>query len=406
MVIGEMGGFYTGDDKVWQDWAIDFIRERGMGIFYFALNPGSEDTGGLLKADYTTPERDKLALLSRLPSTDVLSVRSRARPLSDSPPPSPSPSPPPIRQPPPPSPPPVVVRDAQRSTSPPPPMRRPSPPPPPPPVAGSPPPSPRHRRHRPPPPPSESPLLQWPSPPSTPSPPPPEVLGAEEAVMRDAQELLETCAADDACAGAAAGGLVLMVGLVGVAALRTGRARTREGAPAARKGQAGSRRAPPGRRRSGRRPRSHGHQRIGDVEADSASDDDSHPLGPSANERERRSRQRQAPSRSKRRDREARGMRLPEACASGDEDSAPPTSLSVTEIKEQLAQLSVSFADCLEKGDLARRLEEAQEAKVSALLVKDGKRGLEEQRLARFASSLETALVVAPDRVKGYNVAD
>ena len=58
------------------------------------------------------------------------------------------------------------------------------------------------------------------------------------------------------------------------------------------------------------------------------------------------------------------------------------------------------------KGDLARRLEEAQEAKVSALLVKDGKRGLEEQRLARFASSLDTALVVTPDRVKGYNVAD
>ena len=49
-------------------------------------------------------------------------------------------------------------------------------------------------------------------------------------------------------------------------------------------------------------------------------------------------------------------MPLPEACASGDEDSEPETALSVREIKEQLAELGVGFADCIEKDDLTRRL--------------------------------------------------
>lgn len=59
VVIGEMGGFYTGKDRAWQDWAFAFMRDRGIGVFYFALNPGSEDTGGLLQADWTHPEAAK-----------------------------------------------------------------------------------------------------------------------------------------------------------------------------------------------------------------------------------------------------------------------------------------------------------------------------------------------------------
>ena len=42
--------------------AVQFMRERGIGLFYFALNPGSEDTGGLLKDDFTTPITPKLEL--------------------------------------------------------------------------------------------------------------------------------------------------------------------------------------------------------------------------------------------------------------------------------------------------------------------------------------------------------
>ena len=68
IVVGELGGFYTGKDKVWQDWAFNFMRSRAIGFLYFALNPGSEDTGGLLQADFTTPEAEKLELLASMPS--------------------------------------------------------------------------------------------------------------------------------------------------------------------------------------------------------------------------------------------------------------------------------------------------------------------------------------------------
>ena len=60
VVIGEMGGFYTGKDRVWQDWAIEYMAREHIGVFYFALQPGSEDTGGLLKADYTAEETAKV----------------------------------------------------------------------------------------------------------------------------------------------------------------------------------------------------------------------------------------------------------------------------------------------------------------------------------------------------------
>jgi hypothetical protein len=143
VVIGEMGGFYQGRDKVWQDWAFEFMREHGIGVFYFALNPGSKDTGGLIKDDWHTPEEEKLAMLSKMPSTDVLAAKEksrRARPPSPPvaplprPPPSPLPLPPLPRPPPPPSPPPRPPY--QPSPAPP----DPSPPPPEPPDPSPPPP--------------------------------------------------------------------------------------------------------------------------------------------------------------------------------------------------------------------------------------------------------------------------
>ena len=100
VVIGEMGGFYdapgnpsgkdpNGLDKIWQDWAIAYCRNHSIGMFYFALNPGSVDTGGLLEDDWTTPVQSKLALLSGLPSTDILTVRARSFPaIPPSPPPA------------------------------------------------------------------------------------------------------------------------------------------------------------------------------------------------------------------------------------------------------------------------------------------------------------------------------
>ena len=167
VVIGEMGGFYTGKDKVWQDWAFAFMKgecirtalrvarlphvyvlchvaERGIGVFYFALNPGSKDTGGLLQDDWETPEGAKLRMLDDMPSTDILEAKLRSvkppmlpppptpPPPPSPPPPSTSPLPPPQPQPPPsPPPPPHPLPVLQPSPSVPPPVPPdPSPPPP------------------------------------------------------------------------------------------------------------------------------------------------------------------------------------------------------------------------------------------------------------------------------------
>ena len=88
IVIGELGGAYTEADRVWQDWAIPYIVSQGFGLFYFALNPDSEDTGGLVPKDWSVPEEgsrefDKLKALSELPSTHVFSICSACRPSSE-----------------------------------------------------------------------------------------------------------------------------------------------------------------------------------------------------------------------------------------------------------------------------------------------------------------------------------
>lgn len=106
IVIGEFGGDYTGADRVWQDWAIPYMIQQGFGLFYFALNPDSKDTGGLVpRSDWSdpppnSPEALKLEALAQLPSTDVFQVCPACRPADAAPlqsPPSP-PSPPLPRQ--------------------------------------------------------------------------------------------------------------------------------------------------------------------------------------------------------------------------------------------------------------------------------------------------------------------
>ena len=101
VVIGEMGGHYSGKDKIWQDWAASFMKEKGIGIFYFTLlvglNAQGDDTGGLLQSDWTTGEAAKLALLATLPSTDVLGLQGNVSPkppITPPPPAPPSPAPP------------------------------------------------------------------------------------------------------------------------------------------------------------------------------------------------------------------------------------------------------------------------------------------------------------------------
>lgn len=72
-VVGEWGGFYTGKDKIWQDKFFEYLAEKGMGFFYWCVNPESGDTGGLLQKDWMKPEHAKLKLLESARSTDVLS---------------------------------------------------------------------------------------------------------------------------------------------------------------------------------------------------------------------------------------------------------------------------------------------------------------------------------------------
>jgi aryl-phospho-beta-D-glucosidase BglC (GH1 family) len=80
IVIGELGGFYRAPKDIeWQDWALGYAAQRHMGVFYFGLNPNSDDTGGLLDADWTTLIPEKVASLRQLPSTSLCALRGVAR---------------------------------------------------------------------------------------------------------------------------------------------------------------------------------------------------------------------------------------------------------------------------------------------------------------------------------------
>lgn len=334
VVIGELGGFYTGNDKVWQDWAVEFIKERGIGIFYFALNPGSEDTGGLLLEDYTTPESAKLELLARLPSTEVLPLRNKRRPLAASPPRPPLPS---WR------PPPSTPLPSLPSFAPLPPAS-----PPPPPLVSNPAPSP------------VTPLAKPLQPSIVPAATDPAAAYASKdsgstnlrASPPGSLDTLEGQAIAAVCL------LLILSGSIGVAIWRRSKIKQRASREASREGQVAPKE--PGRRGTLvglRRPRSQGHQRIGKGEDDSIFDDD---LRQHKEKRHTHDRQAAPRPRQRERSRKAGHLPLPEACASGDEDPEPEPALSVREIKEQLAELGVGFADCIEKADLTRRLAEAR----------------------------------------------
>jgi len=89
VVVGEVGGSYRGKDRVWQEAAIAYLKGHTAGIFYFCLEPDSDDTGGLLLPDWKTPNHAKLNLLSQLPSSELSQFIS----LQPPPPPRPSPTP-------------------------------------------------------------------------------------------------------------------------------------------------------------------------------------------------------------------------------------------------------------------------------------------------------------------------
>jgi endoglucanase len=59
--VGEFGTkLETESDKQWLHALATYIGERGISFAYWSLNPNSNDTGGLLKDDWTTPQAAKL----------------------------------------------------------------------------------------------------------------------------------------------------------------------------------------------------------------------------------------------------------------------------------------------------------------------------------------------------------
>lgn len=70
VVLGEFGGKYgEGDprDVAWQDALVAYLVSKGVRSgFYWAWNPNSGDTGGVLDDDWGSVRADKVALLARL----------------------------------------------------------------------------------------------------------------------------------------------------------------------------------------------------------------------------------------------------------------------------------------------------------------------------------------------------
>ncbi|KYR00708.1 hypothetical protein DLAC_02748 [Tieghemostelium lacteum] len=68
MVVSEWGGKYDDIlDKQWMDSFVSYLISKGCtDNIFWALNPNSGDTGGILRDDWTSPNNEKLELLTRL----------------------------------------------------------------------------------------------------------------------------------------------------------------------------------------------------------------------------------------------------------------------------------------------------------------------------------------------------
>lgn len=69
VVVGEFGGRYVNEDRFWQDMFVEYLLGLNITGVYWCLNANSDDTGGLLGNDWTTPEWGKLNLLDKLQPT-------------------------------------------------------------------------------------------------------------------------------------------------------------------------------------------------------------------------------------------------------------------------------------------------------------------------------------------------
>ena len=70
--MGEFGGRSVAEkdahgkkdlEGIWQKNLVAYLKKNGLSYTYWAWNPNSGDTGGILKDDWKTIDHDKAALL-------------------------------------------------------------------------------------------------------------------------------------------------------------------------------------------------------------------------------------------------------------------------------------------------------------------------------------------------------
>ena len=133
VLIGEWGGVWDGPEEIkgslrgpteaFQRRFHAYIKAKGWGDFYWALQDNTFSTGSLYN-DWQGHSADRLALLSTSPSTSILELQAGWSSYPPAPPPPPPPPPPllpspppPSPSPPPPSPPPAFTKPQYRATS-------------------------------------------------------------------------------------------------------------------------------------------------------------------------------------------------------------------------------------------------------------------------------------------------
>jgi endoglucanase len=65
VLLGEFGGSVgvSPTETAWQTTLVAFLKQHHISYTYWCWNPNSGDTGGVLNNDWTTVDKDKLALL-------------------------------------------------------------------------------------------------------------------------------------------------------------------------------------------------------------------------------------------------------------------------------------------------------------------------------------------------------
>lgn len=78
-VVGEWGGSTDGQNGVWLNAFVNYLKAKDMtDNFFWCVNPNSGDTGGLLNYDWMTPDNKKLEFLAKLVPNPTKIINSEA----------------------------------------------------------------------------------------------------------------------------------------------------------------------------------------------------------------------------------------------------------------------------------------------------------------------------------------